>query len=70
MERRGPVPWPRLIVVVKSGDFFRFLINHGISELLDRVKKVATECYKLEREDDFKNSKPVQLLNELLENKR
>ncbi|KAL0334106.1 UNVERIFIED_CONTAM: 1-aminocyclopropane-1-carboxylate oxidase [Sesamum angustifolium] len=29
--------------------FFQ-LINHGISEeLLDRVKKVATECYKLER---------------------
>ncbi|KAL0428056.1 UNVERIFIED_CONTAM: 1-aminocyclopropane-1-carboxylate oxidase 5 [Sesamum latifolium] len=44
------------------------LINHGISEeLLDRVKKVATECYKLEREADFKNSKPVQLLNELVE---
>ncbi|KAL2227948.1 1-aminocyclopropane-1-carboxylate oxidase 5-like [Sesamum indicum] len=48
--------------------FFQ-LINHGISEdLLDRVKKVATECYKLEREAGFKNSKPVQLLNELLEN--
>ncbi|KAL0428039.1 UNVERIFIED_CONTAM: 1-aminocyclopropane-1-carboxylate oxidase 5 [Sesamum latifolium] len=30
------------------------------------VKKVATECYKLEREASFKNSKPVQLLNELL----
>ncbi|KAL0345882.1 UNVERIFIED_CONTAM: 1-aminocyclopropane-1-carboxylate oxidase 5 [Sesamum radiatum] len=30
--------------------FFQ-LINHGISEeLLDKVKKVATECYKLERE--------------------
>ncbi|KAL0304671.1 UNVERIFIED_CONTAM: 1-aminocyclopropane-1-carboxylate oxidase 5 [Sesamum calycinum] len=47
--------------------FFQ-LINHGISkELLDRVKKVATECYKLEREAGFKNSKPVQLLNELVE---
>ncbi|KAL0337731.1 UNVERIFIED_CONTAM: 1-aminocyclopropane-1-carboxylate oxidase 5 [Sesamum calycinum] len=46
--------------------FFQ-LINHGISEeLLDRVKKVATECYKLEREAGFKNSKPVQLLNELV----
>ncbi|KAL0337740.1 UNVERIFIED_CONTAM: 1-aminocyclopropane-1-carboxylate oxidase 5 [Sesamum calycinum] len=46
--------------------FFQ-LINQGISEeLLDRVKKVATECYKLEREASFKNSKPVQLLNELL----
>ncbi|KAL0428067.1 UNVERIFIED_CONTAM: 1-aminocyclopropane-1-carboxylate oxidase 5 [Sesamum latifolium] len=47
--------------------FFQ-LINHGISEeLLDRVKKVATECYKLEREAGFKNSKPVQLLNDLIE---
>ncbi|KAL0428043.1 UNVERIFIED_CONTAM: 1-aminocyclopropane-1-carboxylate oxidase 5 [Sesamum latifolium] len=47
------------------------LIDHyckvGIlSELLDKVKKVATECYKLEREASFKNSKPVKLLNELL----
>ncbi|KAK4392727.1 1-aminocyclopropane-1-carboxylate oxidase 5 [Sesamum angolense] len=49
--------------------FFQ-LINHGISEeLLDRVRKVVTECYKLERETGFKNSKPVQLLNELLEKK-
>ncbi|KAL0305273.1 UNVERIFIED_CONTAM: 1-aminocyclopropane-1-carboxylate oxidase 5 [Sesamum calycinum] len=47
--------------------FFQ-LINHGISEeLLDRVKRVATECYKLEREASFRNSKPVQLLNELVE---
>ncbi|KAL0334108.1 UNVERIFIED_CONTAM: 1-aminocyclopropane-1-carboxylate oxidase 5 [Sesamum angustifolium] len=50
----------------KEWGFFQ-LINHGFSdELLDRVKKVATECYKLEREASFKNSKPVQLLNELL----
>ncbi|KAL0337735.1 UNVERIFIED_CONTAM: 1-aminocyclopropane-1-carboxylate oxidase 5 [Sesamum calycinum] len=50
----------------KEWGFFQ-LINHGISEeLLDRVKTVATECYKLEREASFKNSKPVQLLNELL----
>ncbi|KAL0365908.1 UNVERIFIED_CONTAM: 1-aminocyclopropane-1-carboxylate oxidase 5 [Sesamum radiatum] len=49
--------------------FFQ-LINHGISEeLLERVKKVATECYKLEREQGFKNSKPVQLLNDLVEKK-
>ncbi|KAL0345890.1 UNVERIFIED_CONTAM: 1-aminocyclopropane-1-carboxylate oxidase 5 [Sesamum radiatum] len=47
---------------------FSKLINHGISEeLLDRVKNMATECYKLEREAGFKNSKPVQLLNELVE---
>ncbi|PIN02381.1 Iron/ascorbate family oxidoreductase [Handroanthus impetiginosus] len=49
--------------------FFQ-LINHGISEeLLERVKEVASECYKLEREPGFKNSKPVKLLNELVENK-
>ncbi|KAL0360275.1 UNVERIFIED_CONTAM: 1-aminocyclopropane-1-carboxylate oxidase 5 [Sesamum radiatum] len=49
--------------------FFQ-LINHGISEeLLERVKKVTSECYKLEREPGFKNSKPVQLLNELIEKK-
>ncbi|XP_011074823.1 1-aminocyclopropane-1-carboxylate oxidase 5-like [Sesamum indicum] len=49
--------------------FFQ-LINHGITEeLLERVKKVATECYKLEREQGFKNSKPVQLLNDLVEKK-
>ncbi|KAL9144648.1 hypothetical protein ABFS82_14G309800 [Erythranthe guttata] len=49
--------------------FFQ-LINHGISEeLLERVKKVASECYKVEREEGFKKSKPVQLLNELLERK-
>ncbi|KAI8004813.1 1-aminocyclopropane-1-carboxylate oxidase [Camellia lanceoleosa] len=35
--------------------FFQ-LVNHGISEeLLERVKKVCSECYKLEREEDFKN---------------
>ncbi|KAK4392721.1 1-aminocyclopropane-1-carboxylate oxidase [Sesamum angolense] len=50
----------------KEWGFFQ-LINHNISEeLLDRVKKVAIECYKLEREAGFKNSKSVQLLNELV----
>ncbi|KAI3460556.1 hypothetical protein Pfo_017219 [Paulownia fortunei] len=49
--------------------FFQ-LINHGISEeLLERVKKVASDCYKMEREPGFKNSKPVQLLHELIEKK-
>ncbi|CAI9764007.1 unnamed protein product [Fraxinus pennsylvanica] len=49
--------------------FFQ-LVNHGIpEELLERVKKVASECYKLEREENFKNSKPVKLLNELVEKK-
>lgn len=50
---------------------FGQLINHGISEeLLDRVKKVASECYRVEREPGFKNSKPVQLLNELVEKEK
>ncbi|GFP84299.1 1-aminocyclopropane-1-carboxylate oxidase 5 [Phtheirospermum japonicum] len=49
--------------------FFQ-LINHGISEeLLEKVKKVASECYKLEREANFKKSKPVQLLNEVIKKK-
>ncbi|CAO2834247.1 unnamed protein product [Amaranthus hypochondriacus] len=47
--------------------FFQ-LVNHGIPmELLERVKKVSSECYKLEREENFKNSKPVTMLNEILE---
>ncbi|WOG97152.1 hypothetical protein DCAR_0416491 [Daucus carota subsp. sativus] len=49
--------------------FFQ-LVNHGIpEELLERVKKVSSECYKLEREEKFKTSTPVKLLNELVENK-
>jgi len=49
--------------------FFQ-LVNHGIpEELLERVKKVSSECYKLERDEKFKTSKPVQLLNELVEKK-
>ncbi|MQL85998.1 hypothetical protein Taro_018510 [Colocasia esculenta] len=47
--------------------FFQ-LVNHGIpEELLERVKKVCSECYKVEREEGFKDSNPVQLLNNLLE---
>ncbi|XP_072950361.1 1-aminocyclopropane-1-carboxylate oxidase-like [Typha angustifolia] len=46
--------------------FFQ-LVNHGISvELLERVKKVCSECYKL-REESFKQSNPVKLLNKLVE---
>ncbi|CAK9160353.1 unnamed protein product [Ilex paraguariensis] len=49
--------------------FFQ-LVNHGIpEELLERVKKVCSECYKLEREEGFNNSTPVKLLNDLVENK-
>nr|XP_043638739.1 1-aminocyclopropane-1-carboxylate oxidase 5-like [Erigeron canadensis] len=50
--------------------FFQ-LVNHGIPvELLEKVKKVSNECYKMEREQDFfKNSTPVKLLKELLDQK-
>ncbi|KAF5467915.1 hypothetical protein F2P56_012119 [Juglans regia] len=49
--------------------FFQ-LVNHGIpEELLERVKKVCSECYKQEREEKFKNSTPVKLLNEIVEKK-
>ncbi|OMP05428.1 Oxoglutarate/iron-dependent dioxygenase [Corchorus olitorius] len=44
--------------------FFQ-LVNHGISEeVLERVKKVASEFYKLEREENFNKSKLVSLLDE------
>ncbi|XP_021806596.1 1-aminocyclopropane-1-carboxylate oxidase [Prunus avium] len=43
--------------------FFQ-LVNHGISdELLERVKKVSSECFKLEREEEFKKSALVKSLN-------
>ncbi|KAK9270583.1 hypothetical protein L1049_026164 [Liquidambar formosana] len=49
--------------------FFQ-LVNHGISEeLLERVKKVSSQCYKMEREEGFKNSRLVRKLNDLMENK-
>ncbi|XWS21678.1 hypothetical protein CRYUN_Cryun30bG0074800 [Craigia yunnanensis] len=44
--------------------FFQ-LVNHGIpDELLERIKKVSSDFYKLEREENFKNSKLVNLLDE------
>ena len=47
------------------------LVNHGIGEeLLERVKKVASECFKQEREEGFKNSAPVKMLNDLVEKKK
>ncbi|KAG2313483.1 hypothetical protein Bca52824_025040 [Brassica carinata] len=47
--------------------FFQ-LVNHGIPlEILNKVKSLASECYKTEREEAFKTSTPVKLLNELLE---
>ncbi|TKY74230.1 1-aminocyclopropane-1-carboxylate oxidase 5 [Spatholobus suberectus] len=49
--------------------FFQ-LINHGIpEELLERVKKVSSEFYKLEREETFKNSTSVKILSDLVEKK-
>lgn len=47
------------------------LVNHGISdELLERVKKLSMECYKKEREEDFRNSnKAVKMMNELVAKK-
>lgn len=35
-------------------------------ELLERVKKVSSQCYKL-REEGFQESIPVQLLNKLVD---
>ncbi|KAL2893981.1 1-aminocyclopropane-1-carboxylate oxidase 5 [Bienertia sinuspersici] len=50
--------------------FFQ-LVNHGISdELLERVKKISSECYKQERAENFKTSKPMTMLNELVEKKK
>lgn len=46
------------------------MINHGIpEELLERVKKVSSEFFKLEREENFKNSTKVKLLKEIAEKK-
>ncbi|EYU32501.1 hypothetical protein ABFS82_03G095300 [Erythranthe guttata] len=59
----------QIAVCCEEWGFFQ-LINHGISEeLLERVKKVASECYKHEREPSFKNSKPVKMLDEILATK-
>ncbi|EOA35489.1 hypothetical protein CARUB_v10020698mg [Capsella rubella] len=47
--------------------FFQ-LVNHGIPlELLNKVKKLSSECYKTEREEAFKTSNPVKLLNDLVQ---
>ncbi|CAH2067717.1 unnamed protein product [Thlaspi arvense] len=47
--------------------FFQ-LVNHGIPlELLNKVKKLSSDCYKTEREEAFKTSAPVKLLDELVE---
>ncbi|KAG0499760.1 hypothetical protein HPP92_004030 [Vanilla planifolia] len=47
--------------------FFQ-LLNHGIPlELLDRVKRVCDKCFKMSREEGFKDSRPVRLLKELID---
>ncbi|KAF2296685.1 hypothetical protein GH714_001219 [Hevea brasiliensis] len=49
--------------------FFQ-LVNHGIpEELLERVKKVSSGCYKLERNENFKSSKLMNSLKDLAEKK-
>ncbi|KAF7126447.1 hypothetical protein RHSIM_Rhsim11G0068500 [Rhododendron simsii] len=46
------------------------LVNHGISEeLLERVKKVRMECYKMEREGFCNSNKAVKMMNELVAKK-
>ncbi|KAF8725880.1 hypothetical protein HU200_020446 [Digitaria exilis] len=43
------------------------LVNHGIPlELLERVKKVCSECYRV-REAGFRSSEPVRTLDALVE---
>lgn len=47
--------------------FFQ-LLNHGIPvSLMDRVKKVCSQHYKLNREHNFNQSPPVKILKEAME---
>ncbi|MCD7453532.1 Aconitate hydratase mitochondrial [Datura stramonium] len=49
--------------------FFQ-LVNHGIPvELLEKVKRVSSECFKMEREENFNKSTAVKLLDKLEKNK-
>jgi aminocyclopropanecarboxylate oxidase len=55
-----------LAAAFQDWGFFQ-LVNTGIpDELLERVKKVCNDIYKL-REQGFKESKPVKALAELVE---
>ncbi|XP_020571549.1 1-aminocyclopropane-1-carboxylate oxidase-like [Phalaenopsis equestris] len=56
-----------IAVACEQWGFFQ-LANHGIPlDLLDRVKKVCSECYRAEREEGFKDSMVVQLLNDFID---
>ncbi|GLJ28693.1 hypothetical protein SUGI_0565430 [Cryptomeria japonica] len=47
--------------------FFQ-LINHGIDHgLMDRVKEVCSQQYKINREQNFKDSSPVRALNKAID---
>ncbi|GLJ28686.1 hypothetical protein SUGI_0565330 [Cryptomeria japonica] len=55
----------RLLTNALDSDFILCLqlLNHGIeNELMNRVKKVCSEHYKLNREESFNDSLPVSLL--------
>ncbi|GLJ19082.1 hypothetical protein SUGI_0342730 [Cryptomeria japonica] len=50
-----------------SPGFFQ-ITNHGIDHgLMDRVKKVCSQQYKINREQNFKDSSPVEALNKAIE---
>ncbi|KAK8600834.1 hypothetical protein V6N13_059421 [Hibiscus sabdariffa] len=61
----------QIVNACQEWGFFQ-LVNHGIPvELLERVKKVSSKFYKLEREENFNKSKGMELLDksgESLEN--
>ncbi|GLJ19087.1 hypothetical protein SUGI_0342780 [Cryptomeria japonica] len=51
----------------ESPGFFQ-IANHGIDHgLLDRVKEVCSQQYKINREQNFKDSLPVRALNRAIE---
>ncbi|CAN1801529.1 1-aminocyclopropane-1-carboxylate oxidase 5 [Linum perenne] len=54
----------------ESWGFFQ-LVNHGIpEELLERVKRVCSELYKVEREQNFKQSALVKSFNGMAHNQK